>query len=75
MCPSPGAPDELATALARLVADPDLRRRLAHRAGEVVRTRFSFDAGVDWIASALGQPAQPEAIPSEAIPSEARAAE
>jgi glycosyltransferase involved in cell wall biosynthesis len=82
---SPGAPDELATALARLVADPDLRLRLAQRAGEVLRTRFSFDAGVDWIASALGQPVQPEADRSEtiraeailsgAIQSEARAAE
>ena len=27
----------------------------ASRAAETVRTRFSFDAGVDWIASALGQ--------------------
>ncbi len=52
---SPGAPDELAKALARLVSDPDLRRRLAKRAGEVVRARFSFEAGIDWIASALGQ--------------------
>ncbi len=55
---SPGAPDELSAALARLVADPDLRLRLAHRASEIVRTRFSFDTGVDWIASALGRPAQ-----------------
>ena len=29
---APGAPDELAAALARLVRDPDLRRRLASRA-------------------------------------------
>ena len=76
---SPGAPDELAAALARLVADPDLRLSLAQRASEVVRTHFSFDAGVDWIASALGQPVQPaaisEAIRSEAILSETRAAE
>jgi len=62
---APGAPDEFATALARLVSDPDLRRRLANRASETVRTRFSFDSGVDWIASALGQ------VPL----SEARAAE
>lgn len=52
---APGAPTELAAALARLAADPDLRHRLAQRAGEIVRTRFSFEAGVDWIASALGQ--------------------
>jgi glycosyltransferase involved in cell wall biosynthesis len=62
---APGAPDQLATALARLVSDPDLRQRLAIRASEIVRTRFSFDSGVDWIAAALGQ------VP----PSEARAAE
>jgi glycosyltransferase involved in cell wall biosynthesis len=52
---APGAPHELAQALARLVSDPALRQRLAQRAAEVVRTRFSFEAGVDWIASALGQ--------------------
>lgn len=52
---APGAPDELAVALARLARDPDLRQRLARHASESVRTRFSFDAGVDWIASALGQ--------------------
>ena len=62
---APGAPDQLATALARLVGDPDLRQRLAIRASEIVRTRFSFDSGVDWIAAALGQ------VPL----SEARAAE
>jgi glycosyltransferase involved in cell wall biosynthesis len=62
---APGAPAELATVLARLVGDPDLRQRLAIRASEIVRTRFSFDSGVDWIAAALGQ------VPL----SEARAAE
>ena len=66
----PGAPDELALALARMIAHPDLRQRLAQSAGEIVRTRFSFDAGVDWIAGALGQQA-----PSEALLPEARAAE
>jgi glycosyltransferase involved in cell wall biosynthesis len=72
---APGAPDEFATALARLVSDPDLRQRLASRAGEVVRTRFSFDSGVDWIASALGQPAFADSMAAEALVSEARAAE
>jgi glycosyltransferase involved in cell wall biosynthesis len=52
---APGAPQELAVALGRLAGDPALRQRLAQRAAEVVRTRFSFEAGVDWIASALGQ--------------------
>ncbi len=62
---SPGAPDALAGALARLAADPGLRRRLAHRAGETVRTRFSFEAGIDWIAAALGQPPLAEARAAE----------
>jgi glycosyltransferase involved in cell wall biosynthesis len=53
---APAAPDELAAALARLVANPDLRARLAAGAVETLRARFSFDAGVDWIAAALGGP-------------------
>jgi glycosyltransferase involved in cell wall biosynthesis len=53
---APAAPDELAVALARLVANPDLRARLAAQAAETLRVRFSFDAGVDWIAAALGGP-------------------
>ncbi|CAN5352494.1 glycosyltransferase [soil metagenome] len=53
---SPGAPDELAVALERLVRDPGLRRRFAEAAGHAVRTRFSYEAGVDWLAAALGQP-------------------
>ncbi len=51
---APGAPDELAIALARLAGNPDLRARLATRAAETLYARFSFDAGVDWIAAALG---------------------
>ena len=53
---APGAPDELAAALDRLVRDPALRHRFAEAAGHTVRTRFSYEAGVDWIAAALGQP-------------------
>ncbi|MDI1284120.1 MAG: glycosyltransferase family 4 protein [Reyranella sp.] len=53
---APAAPDELAIALARLVANPDLRARLAVRAAETLHARFSFDSGVDWIADALGGP-------------------
>jgi glycosyltransferase involved in cell wall biosynthesis len=66
---APGAPDQLAAALERLVRDPDLRARLARQAGEAVRTRFSFEAGADWIAEALGQPVATQRAP------EARAAE
>jgi glycosyltransferase involved in cell wall biosynthesis len=53
---NPAAPEELAVALERLARDPALRRRLADAAAHTVRTRFSFEAGVDWIAAALGQP-------------------
>jgi glycosyltransferase involved in cell wall biosynthesis len=53
---APGAPDELAVALELLARDPALRRRFADAAGHTVRTRFSYEAGVDWIAAALGQP-------------------
>jgi len=53
---SPGAADELAGALERLLRDPALRRRFADAVGHTVRTRFSYEAGVDWIAAALGQP-------------------
>ena len=53
----PAAPEQLARALERLARDPALRGRLATRAGEVVRTRFSYEAGVDRIAEALGYPA------------------
>ena len=62
---APAAPDELASALARLVRDPELRLDLARHAAETVRTRFSYEAGVDWIASALGQARVPEARSSE----------
>ena len=61
-----GAPDQLAAALEQLARQPELRARLGARASESVRTRFSFDAGVDWIAGALGQPlAAPEARAAE----------
>jgi hypothetical protein len=62
---SPGAPDELAAALDRLVCNPALRRRLADAAGQTVHSRFSYDAGVDWIASALGQPRLTDARAAE----------
>jgi glycosyltransferase involved in cell wall biosynthesis len=52
---APAAPADLAHAVERLVRAPALRRRLADAANHTVRTRFSFDAGVDWIAAALGQ--------------------
>jgi glycosyltransferase involved in cell wall biosynthesis len=61
----PGAPEDLAVAIAWLVRDPDLRLALARHAAETVRTRFSYEAGVDRIATALGQ----------AITSEVKAAE
>jgi hypothetical protein len=48
-----------------LARDPELRLLLAGRAGETVRTRFSYEAGVDWIATALGQPRVSEARAAE----------
>ena len=62
------APDQLAVALAKLARNPMLRARLGARAGEVVRTRFSYEAGVTRIAAALG-------YPGEARTSEVKAAE
>ncbi len=70
----PSRPDQLATALERLARDPALRASLGARANEVVRTRFSYEAGVDWIARALGQPFAANLAPQIEIP-EARAAE
>ena len=77
---APGAPEELTRALARLVGDPGLRQRLASRAREIVRTRFSFESGVEWIAMALGQPPLADSMTSETMVAEtllpeARAAE
>jgi glycosyltransferase involved in cell wall biosynthesis len=54
----PAAPQQLAVALERLARDPALRARLGARASEAVRTRFSYEAGVERIARALGYPMQ-----------------
>jgi glycosyltransferase involved in cell wall biosynthesis len=62
---SPGAPAELAAAMTLLARDPELRLLLARRASETVRTRFSYEAGVDWIATALGQTRVSEARAAE----------
>ena len=61
----PGAPVPLAAALGRMIGDPALRLRLAQRAAEIVRTRFSYETGVDWIAAALVGETQPEARAAE----------
>jgi glycosyltransferase involved in cell wall biosynthesis len=77
MC-DPAAPDQLAVALERLARDPDLRQRFGARANEIIRSRFSYEAGVDWIAGALGQTARTPLAPQIEIPSDssvARAAE
>ena len=44
----------LAGALERAIVDPSLRARLAEAGRRVVTTRFSFDAGVERIATRLG---------------------
>lgn len=70
----PARPDQLAAGLERLARDPELRARLGNRANEVVRTRFSYEAGVDWIGRALAQPLAAQLAPQIETP-EARAAE
>lgn len=49
-------PAGLARAIETLVRDPARRHRLAARAAELVRTRFSYQAGVERLAEALGYP-------------------
>ncbi|QQS11026.1 MAG: glycosyltransferase family 4 protein [Rhodospirillales bacterium] len=49
----PADPVALAGALERLMRDPAGRARLADRGHEIVRTRFSFDAGVERLAARL----------------------
>jgi glycosyltransferase involved in cell wall biosynthesis len=75
----PASPGQLAAALEKLARDPDLRARFGRRANEIVRTRFSYEAGIDWIARALGQRAGATLAPQIEMPSSgpgmARAAE
>jgi glycosyltransferase involved in cell wall biosynthesis len=53
----PGDPAALSAALARLIADPDLRLRLGAAAWDTLRHRFSLAAGIDLIAARLsGRP-------------------
>jgi hypothetical protein len=66
----------LAAALEKMARDPDLRARMGARSNEIVRTRFSYEAGMDWIAGALGQPVNTNLAPQIETPTEvARAAE
>ena len=53
---APAAPDELRGAILRLARDPALRARLGAQATHVVRTQFSFENGIDRIATALRGP-------------------
>ena len=72
----PAAPDQLAAALEKMARDPDLRARMGERSNEIVRTRFSYEAGMDWIAGALGQPVNTNLAPQIETPTEvAHAAE
>jgi len=49
----PADPAALAAALESVIRDPVRRARLAARGGDIVRTRFSFDQGVEHIAARL----------------------
>jgi glycosyltransferase involved in cell wall biosynthesis len=72
----PASPDQLAAALEKLARDPALRARFGARSNEIVRTRFSYEAGIDWIAGALGQPVNTNLAPQiYADRPEAKAAE
>jgi len=72
----PASPDQLAAALEKMARDPDLRARMGERSNEIVRTRFSYEAGMDWIAGALGQPVNTNLAPQIETPTEvAHAAE
>ncbi|UCH74788.1 MAG: glycosyltransferase [Rhodospirillales bacterium] len=50
----PGDPDALAQALARLIADPELRRRLGRAGAKRVRDSFSLAANIGEIARRFG---------------------
>ena len=52
----PRDPPALAAALARLITDPALRRRLGDTAARTVRLAFSSDPGIDRIAARLAGP-------------------
>jgi glycosyltransferase involved in cell wall biosynthesis len=53
---APAAPDDLCAAILRLVSDPALRAQLGAQATHVVQARFSFENGIDRIATALRAP-------------------
>ena len=61
----PGDPAALAAAIARLIAEPALRDRLAAAGAARVRAAFSFEAGIDALAGRFGLADQP-AAPSRA---------
>ena len=55
----PGKPDTMGAALARLIGDPELRRRLGQAGYHRVRKNFSLEAGIDALAARLGGADQP----------------
>jgi glycosyltransferase involved in cell wall biosynthesis len=44
----------LSAALARLIADPNLRRRLGEAGLARIREKFSFQIGIDFLAGRFG---------------------
>lgn len=54
----PGEPRALADALAQLVGDADLRRRLGDAGYRRVRSAFSLEAGIDDLAARFGKTGQ-----------------
>jgi len=60
----PGDPARLAAALALLMRDPALRRRLGSAGETRVRTRFTLDGGIALLAEKFGLPASEVSIAS-----------
>ena len=49
----PSDPPALARAIERLIRDPGLRAELGRRGHDIVRQRFSFEAGVERLLARL----------------------
>jgi glycosyltransferase involved in cell wall biosynthesis len=62
----PGGWEALSNALNLLVRDPDRRRELGEAAASRLRTAFSADSGLDWLAEKLAPATQtsPAQVPS-----------
>ncbi len=51
---APGEPQALASALERLIREPETRARLGAAGARRLRERFTMDAGIDALAARFG---------------------